>query len=306
MAYRLECAAPIEQQIRNLTVEELTYAASQLRKPPKGDWNEGIHEARKSLKKARAVLRLVQSYLGPLYRQENDSLRLIARELSEFRDAGAIVESLQSLQKKYADKLAGPEIEAAHHAILQRKERLESSGRFEEDLPRLAGGIEEAAERGRKLEIPADGFRALSAGLKDRFRRGRRAMYRAQSRPVPENYHEWRKRVKDHWYHARLLECSWTEMMRAYADQLKVLQEWLGDDHNLTVMRDVLLSELNFDPGDATMRQLLPSMIEEQEKLRARSFSLGRRIYADKPRILTGRFESLWNAAHDAPLEDPV
>jgi CHAD domain-containing protein len=300
MAYRLHYEAPIEKQVQQLTGDELDYAAGQLRKANKSERDEAIHEARKSLKKTRALLRLVQPYLGPVYRQENDYLRRVGRELSQFRDAGAILDSLRDLRKKYKDELAGSEIDAADRAILKRKEDLESSGLLEESLPRLVKEIEVAANRAKHLSIATDGFGAIAAGLRNRFRRGRKAMFRARVHPAPENYHEWRKRVKDHWYHARLLEISWTELMSVYADQLKILQEWLGDDHNLTVLRDVLVRELNFREEDATMSKLLPVIVEEQEKLRQQSFALGRRIYAEKAGPVLRRMESLWNAGRKA------
>lgn len=301
MPYNLNFEAPIEKQIRQLTGDELDEAASQLRKSDAAGQGESIHEARKSLKKARALLRLVQPHLGLVYRQENECLRQIARELSEFRDASAILDTFRDLRKKYAEELAGPEIDAADRAIRKRKQDLEQSGLLEEALPRLADGIEKAAGRAKKLNVPADGFEAIGAGLKNRFRRGRKAMFRARVHPAPENYHEWRKRVKDHWYHARLLESSWTEMMKVYADELKALQEWLGDDHNLTVVWDVLLRELNFREDDATMKKLLPVIVEEQEKLREQSFGLGRRIYAQKAGAVVRRLESLWNAGREVP-----
>jgi CHAD domain-containing protein len=302
MPYRLNYEASIETQVRDLTGEELEDAANQLR-TAHSEVTGAIHESRKSLKKARALLRLVQPHLGPFYRQENDSLRQIARELSEIRDAGAIVDTLRELRKRYPDQLSGPELDAAEQAILARKQDTENAQRLKETLPNLVEELDEVAARVKDLNVTADGFTAISTGLKNRFRRGRKAMLRARAHPLPENYHEWRKRVKDHWYHARLLEASWTEMMRAYADQLKVLQEWLGDDHNLTVIRDVLLKELDFQEDDPTMTKLLPVIAQEQQKLRERSLALGSRIYAEKARTFVRRLQSLWKAAREAPLE---
>ncbi len=65
----------------------------------------------------------------------------------------------------------------------------------------------------------------------------------AQDDPRPENYHDWRKRVKDHWYHVRLLESLWTEVLEAREASLKNLETWLGDDHNLVVLCDKLTNE---------------------------------------------------------------
>ena len=52
------------------------------------------------------------------------------------------------------------------------------------------------------------------------------AAVRAQARP--ERCHEWRKRAKDHWYHIRLVEDLWTEVMEGYEKSLKDLETVAG------------------------------------------------------------------------------
>ena len=39
-------------------------------------------------------------------------------------------------------------------------------------------------------------------------------MRQARKRPGDRQFHDWRKRVKDHWYHCRLLKYLWPEPMR--------------------------------------------------------------------------------------------
>jgi CHAD domain-containing protein len=65
--------------------------------------------------------------------------------------------------------------------------------------------------------------------LEETFRGGERALKRAKKRPRPESYHDWRKHVKDHRYHIRLLEGLWTDVMQAYEKSLKDLETELGD-----------------------------------------------------------------------------
>jgi len=54
--------------------------------------------------------------------------------------------------------------------------------------------------------------------------------------PHPENYHEWRKRVKEHWYHVRLLEVTVAD--GGYEKSLKELETALGEDHNLVLLQE--------------------------------------------------------------------
>ncbi len=46
--------------------------------------------------------------------------------------------------------------------------------------------------------------------------------------------HEWRKRVKDLWYHVTLLQDAWRPVMSALADEAHELSDRLGDEHDLT------------------------------------------------------------------------
>ena len=48
--------------------------------------------------------------------------------------------------------------------------------------------------------------------------------------------HEWRKRVKDLWYHCLLLQDAWKPVMSALADEAHELSDRLGDDHDLAVL----------------------------------------------------------------------
>src|SRR5205085_7004805 len=81
----------------------------------------------------------------------------------------------------------------------------------------------------------ADGVDALRPGLRRFYRKARHAMRDARDTPTPECMHLWRKRTKDHWYHARLLEPVWEEPMQAHAKAAHALGDLLGDHHDLTV-----------------------------------------------------------------------
>ena len=61
--------------------------------------------------------------------------------------------------------------------------------------------------------LDASGFDALAGGLAKTVDRARKAMAIARDDGSTEAIHDWRKRVKYHWYHARLLEPVWPETM---------------------------------------------------------------------------------------------
>jgi hypothetical protein len=95
-------------------------------------------------------------------------------------------------------------------------------------------------------------------------------------------FHLWRRRLKDHCYQLRLFEeLHFTP--RARADALNRLEEWLGEDHNLAILRGILLAA----PGrygsarDTTL--VLGCITKRQATLRRKTIALGRRMFADRP-----------------------
>src|SRR5262245_43326502 len=60
-----------------------------------------IHGARKELKRARALLRLLRNAVGDAaYRRANRTLRDVARSLSQARDAAVLLTAIDALQKQ--------------------------------------------------------------------------------------------------------------------------------------------------------------------------------------------------------------
>ncbi len=281
--------------------EEIDDAVKQLTNHRTKNPDEAVHEARKSIKKIRGALRLVEPELGRVYRKENGRLRDIGRKLSELRDAKAIIETFDGVLDRYKDNLQANGLASIRKGLESSKrdvEKMLDSGKVATDAAAILRATRRRAE---KLPLKTDGFRTIAGGLEFRYRKGRRAMAAAQADPCPENYHEWRKRVKDHWYHVRLLESLWTEVMQAHEASLKNLETWLGDDHNLVVLRGKLQSEPE-KYGEAQDIQLFFTLADQHQKeLREKSTSLGQRVYEEKPKRFTKNIAKLWDAWQKQP-----
>ena len=97
MAYRLKLKEPLAKGVRRIAGEQLGDAAARL----EGGSNPetGVHEARKSLKRTRALLRLVRPGLGETnFRKANARLRDFARSLSAVRVRDVVRALLESLE----------------------------------------------------------------------------------------------------------------------------------------------------------------------------------------------------------------
>lgn len=289
--YRLERDEPIPEGIARVAYGRIDDALDELDGQTDSSREKAVHNARKDMKKLRALLRLVRGETGDdTYRHESATFRDAGRELSGVRDADVMIATLGSLELAPEDD--GP----LRQALEAHKIRTSAGGR--EQAAIKAVEIIEAA-RGRVADWPVErhGFGAFEDGLTRIYRQGRGNMGTAQKEPTAENLHEWRKRTKDLWYHLALLEAAWPPVMHTLADEAHELSDRLGDDHDLAVLFDWAREHADASALEAVVAQ-------RRLRLQAEAFAYGARLYADKPSVFVGRVERWWEtSARAAPTE---
>jgi CHAD domain-containing protein len=300
MAYRLERDESVIAGLKRVVREEMDSADEHLSGEKKVRRDKAIHESRKNIKKVRALLRLVSEELGDVWERENARLRDIARRLSDFRDAFAMIATFDDLEKTNR-KGRGGQLASVRAGLLTRRRQSSREEDVALVLNEAASSLRKASKRVKSWPLQTDGYAAISPGLQQTYRAGRKALARVEKDPHAPNYHQLRKRVKDHWYHMRLLEDLWTGVMAAYEKSLKDLESWLGDDHNLAVLRDKVVAEPSFFGADQDIELLLDMIDKRQKELRDRSVSLAARVYEEKPRDFDRRMRHLWDTWRNQP-----
>ena len=97
-----------------------------------------------------------------------------------------------------------------------------------------------------------------------------------------EALHAWRKRVKDLWYHCRLLAPTCGPMVRGHAKDLDRLAKLLGDDHDLAVLEQELTRP---DISIAADVDAVVQLIDyRRTELQSEATGIGERVYAESPK----------------------
>ena len=250
-----------------------------------GDPDESIHEIRKHLKRTRGVLRLVEGELGKEYDVEAGVLREIGQTLSSVRDASAIIETFDELADKYSESPEAQHFATIRRGLMKRKLAIEKHEGVEAVLTKIRADLWAARERVTAWPLEKDGFPALRTALKKTLRRGKERFAHAKKHPESENFHAWRKSVKEHWYQIQLLEGLWDDGMPKYEKRLKKLGNALGTDHNLQVLREQITNEA-----------VLKLIDKYQNRLRERCLVAGERIYRCGATKFVHHVETLWDA----------
>jgi CHAD domain-containing protein len=292
-SYALQLDEPVPEGIARIARGRIDHAVEELSGESDSSPEEAVHDARKDMKKLRSLLRLVRGEIGDeCYRRELGAFGDAARQLAGLRDADVMLETLASLDLEPGQ--AGPLRQAleAHRVRTAAGTRELASAEAIEIL----GGA-----RGRVADWPldTDGVGAFRQGLRRIYRRGRRDLRAARSEPTVANLHEWRKRVKDLWYHCSILESAWRPVMSALGDEAHELSDRLGDDHDLAVL-------LEWAREHADAEALEPPVAERRARLQSEAFEYGAKLYLDKPRAHVERLERWWEASAGAAARPPT
>ena len=296
MAYRLIRAEGVPAGVRRMAREQLQAAAAHLRSPT-GPRDEQVHEARKCMKRLRALARLVRSELGKeKYRRENACYRAVAAQLSALRDAAALVETFDALTVWLGKRLPPERFAAVRSLLVEGRELAYRSGGV---TPAAVDAAVEALEEadGRAAEWPLrEGWKGLEGGLRRIYAQGCAEFGEAVRFPTDEGLHEWRKRVKYLWYHHQILRSIWPEQMATAIDQADALGDKLGNDHDLSVLSTTLSEKFSSTVNPDTLAELDRAIAERRKSLQTESMRLARRIYAEKPGAFCRRLRSYWQA----------
>jgi hypothetical protein len=111
----------VARELSRVVAKEFEKAIEELGHRRGTDRAEAIHETRKCLKKARAVLHLLKHNLGHDYGILDGGLRRIAHQLSTLRDVDASLEVVKALRDHYPGIVTGAIFRAAHRGLLARK-----------------------------------------------------------------------------------------------------------------------------------------------------------------------------------------
>src|SRR5919198_1946679 len=222
--YRLRRKESPIAGIRRVAESRADDALEQLREGIERNPDAAVHEARKDLKKLRSVLRLVRQDVGEdLYRRENVRYREAGSALSGARDAQVKLETLAALRERFNERFAEDELALLGHALEAERERLAAPGGDALALDRAMGAIDAGRDAIADWPLHTDDWSLIGPGLKRTYRRGRNRFADVRSEAGDEAIHEWRKRVKDLWYHVRLVRSANDSVLGEMADQVHEL-----------------------------------------------------------------------------------
>lgn len=275
------------REVRRILVEWIAAAAALLGKKKVTDTD--IHDARKQLKKSRAALRLLRVSIGEIaYRRENAALRDAARPLGAARDSRVLVAALDALLERRRSNARPLKLDRFRRILRQQQtqaRRALSATRAAKQRAALIAVV----ERSERWRLQGDDWAVIADGLTRIYRGGRKKLAQASDSRDAEHLHDWRKQIKYLWHQLQILEPLCPGKIGALANRCHKLANFLGDDHDLAVLRRKIETHPKAFARTQDLDELLRRLDRRRVQLQDEAFVLGSKLFADEPRVFTRR-----------------
>ena len=278
-----------------------------------------VHEARRAIKRARALLRLADPW--PRTSPTDATLRDASRVLAVLRDADVVVLTAEDIRD--GSPSSQPSLVSLHlleSLEEERRRRFAESGSADGPLHAAAELLRSVVVEVRDARAPEamagpeptapDGMEATALGSMELLRLGLGASYAAVrvrsdpaagEGPVDERSHKLRKRVKDLRYQLEFLDIGQPKLGRLVRD-LHHLTDLLGDRNDLATLSRYTASA---DVLCETERAALTAHVEgRKQALQSEAAALSARLFEEEPDSFVRRIEG-WVTPPQGPPQSP-
>ena len=255
----------------------------------KRDTARAIHDYRKSVRRARALLVMCKPLLSNgAYEELAGDLRDAHRLHSRLRDMDALLPVVQRLDApKRLDRA-----KSAVAAELETQKKSIDPGLVEAMLVEGAARIEPVPNRLVEEFPNRVDMSAIVDGACDTYRRARAAMRAARKHGRDRDVHDWRKRTKEFTYQLELLTAGRRGATRKLQREFDAMTEELGAITDRMNLRDYVRSSAALR-GDPAAQELAERVDAEAHQRMRRAFRRGEHAFRRKPRKFTSALFSL-------------
>lgn len=235
--------------LRRILSEELQYSLGQVVRPTE-EVHQAVHELRKTLKRIRAVFRLMEPDIGYyLCRKEIHRYRDMARNISSLRSLYVCLETIKKIRPVLPKKLGGEPLEKTEIILRGQyeyllKKKIEEKNVFELIRQELA----EANHYINALPALHNDIALYEKAVRNCFRKGRKCWRKVARKANSSNIHELRKQIKLLQFQLQVLYPLLPEKLQKPLAQLQKLARLSGDEHDLYELSLIIKKYLKDEP----------------------------------------------------------
>ena len=251
-----------------------------------------VHDFRKAMKRWRAMLRLLEPFLGDDARRLRGQARDFGRELAGARDAQSALEALADLTE---DKipLSARTIASIRARLDEKRQSAEAAQLTQAGRARLIIALEAAETEVNTWPLEIS-FAELARELSETYKLARDDAPEKDWRSVDADVlHDLRRRVVAHRYQMELVEPLWPKFGKLWVAEAQRLRDRLGAFQDLSVLLGFTAPHGALAPWRSRLTPLINARRARHAKAAQR---IAGRLFAERPRAFRKRIEALWKS----------
>jgi CHAD domain-containing protein len=284
----LRPSVAVGEALRGVARDILAEARAAIANPATSD-AEAVHDFRRAMKRWRALLRLVEPFVGAEARQLRDEARDLARALTGARNAQSALDAFTDLEKNGL-ALSPRSIAGLRRRIEEIRRSAETTLNADMRL-RLASALERASTVIERWPLHTLTFDDVADQLARFYRDARRLLPADWHSADSEDLHELRKRVVTHRYQIDIIEPLWPRFVKMWGGEAQRLRDRLGRHQDLLMLASLTAPH---QPLARWRSRLAPAISERRAAHVAAAARTAARIFVDKPNALRRRLDAMW------------
>src|SRR6516225_1030117 len=278
----------VGEALRAVAHDVLAEARAAITDPAKSD-AEAVHDFRRAMKRWRALLRLLEPFVGDDARRLRDEARDLARALSGARNAQSALDALADLERRRSP-LSPRSFAELRRRIEQIRQTAETMLNGHMRL-RLGSALDQASAAVERWPLHMLTFDDVADQLTRFYRRARQMLPVVWSAAEAEELHELRKYVVIHRYQIDLIAPLWPRFVKMWSGEAQRLRDRLGKHQDILMLASLTGPH---QPLARSRSRLATAIAERRAAHVAGAARIAARIFVEKPNALRRRLAAMW------------
>jgi len=229
-----------------------------------------VHEIRKSLKKIRSYLRLIKEHIN--FQEENTYFRDMGLKISDIRDISSSIEALEALKTSKSQHLPGITFaNILNHLSEVRNQLARLTFEDENVLSVIEINLKEKFAQVNEWDFDTGD---LEAHLNHTILQVRNASIQAKKERKAEDFHEWRKKVKNLRYQVDVLGGSVLPINEPLVESLHQLSDVIGWDHDLVILETLIIGKKNLFKNKTEQERFFKLLNQRKSELKKQAIEI--------------------------------
>jgi CHAD domain-containing protein len=285
----LQPGLAVGEALRAVARDILVEARAAIEDPAHSD-AVAVHEFRRSMKRWRALLRLLEPFLGADGRRLRTEARDLARSLGGARDGQSALDALDDLAK-HGLTLSARSLATMRGRIEALRQTAETVVLTPDMRLRLSATFDQAESAVERWTLHVLTFADVADRLVLGFRDARRALPGNWPETDPEDLHELRKRIVNHRYQMETVAPLWPRFGRMWVGEAQRLRDRLGRHQDLTLLTRLTQPHQPLAPWRS---RLAPAIAQRMKDHVAAARRIASRLFVEKPGAFRRRLDVIW------------